>query len=146
MSALVAWGVPETALPTARFPRRASLQVAEGERAECAPTPRHHGAAMSVTTSPPLRLTARGRLTRTLVLFGLLSLFALMRWAPVTDADGLAVDHHTIVRPGQTLSQVAREQLPQLPVADAVARLQRLNRLTAPEVSAGQSLAIPLSR
>ena len=48
-----------------------------------------------------------------------------------------------IGRPGQTLSEIASTQLPGLPVADAVARIQVANDLTSDQVHAGQTLLIP---
>ncbi|MBK8435055.1 MAG: LysM peptidoglycan-binding domain-containing protein [Austwickia sp.] len=83
---------------------------------------------------------------RTLVVFGVLAFIALTRWVPVSSEVPLEVHHVTVVRPGQTLSEVAHEHLPSLPVREGVTRLQLLNRLTAPEVTVGQSLAIPVVR
>jgi hypothetical protein len=53
------------------------------------------------------------------------------------------IDHSTTVRSGQNLSEVAAQQLPQLPVADAVARIQVANNLTTNQVHSGQALLIP---
>jgi LysM repeat protein len=61
-------------------------------------------------------------------------------------AAGVEVDHSTTVQPGQTLSGIAAAQLPQLPVADAVARIQVANDLTSSDVHAGQALLIPVVR
>ena len=47
------------------------------------------------------------------------------------------------VQSGQTLSEVAAAQLPQLPLADAVARIQVANDLAGSDVHAGQTLLIP---
>ena len=52
----------------------------------------------------------------------------------------------TTVRSGQTLSEVAATQLPGLPVADAVARIQVANDLASDQVHAGQILLIPAVR
>lgn len=147
MSALVAWGVPDTALPAPRLPHRGSPRPLDtttrpARRLAAPPV----GAVAPLHESRRLRLTARGRLLRSLVVFGVLALIAMARWAPATEPDQLTVDHHTVVRPGQTLSQIAREQLPALPVREAVVRLQLANNLSAPEVSVGQTLAVPLGR
>ena len=53
------------------------------------------------------------------------------------------IDHSTTVQQGQTLSEVAAQQLPQLPIADAVARIQVANDLPTNQVHAGQALLIP---
>ncbi len=146
MSALVAWGVSETALPAPRLPhRRPNLAIdttTDQQRRSSLDAPTPAVAAPRVR----LRLTPRGRLVRSLLVFSVLTLIALARWSPATEADQLTVDRHRVVRPGQTLSQIARAELPQLPIREAVVRLQLANNLAAPEVSVGQTLAIPLGR
>ncbi len=182
MSALVAWGTPETARPAPRFPRgrrwpmipgaaepgvepeagasssavSAFAMLPLGSPARFAPA--SISPARSVPTVraievpdvavdlPRLRLTARGRLLRTLIVFGVLSLVALMRWLPPAAEDSWEADHHVVVRAGQTLTQVAQQEFPHLPVREAMARLQVANKLTAPEVYVGQSLAVPVVR
>ena len=47
------------------------------------------------------------------------------------------------VRPGQTLSEIARAEMPGLPTAEAVARIQLANNLPSSQVTAGQVLVIP---
>lgn len=97
----------------------------------------------AVPDAPRLRLTRAGRLAITLTVL----LAAVVLAATLLASGGApaapAVDHATTVRPGQTLSEVAAEQLPQLPVAEAVARIQVVNSLSTSEVHAGQSLLIP---
>ncbi|EBM0725498.1 LysM peptidoglycan-binding domain-containing protein, partial [Salmonella enterica subsp. enterica serovar Senftenberg] len=58
-------------------------------------------------------------------------------------ASATVIDHATTVESGQTLSEVAATQLPQLPLADAVARIQVANDLAGNDVHAGQTLLIP---
>jgi predicted Zn-dependent protease len=58
-------------------------------------------------------------------------------------ASATVIDHSTTVRAGQTLSEIAARQLPQLAVSDAVARIEVVNNLTSPQVHAGQTLLIP---
>lgn len=129
MSAAVAWDVAPAPVPArARRPRVELVSVPCGPDVVAAPT-------------SPLRLTRAGRLTITLtVAVGalLLAIGLLSGGAPAT-----VIDHSTTVRVGQTLSEVARQQLPQLPMADAVARIQVANNLTGSEVHAGQQLLIP---
>ena len=48
-----------------------------------------------------------------------------------------------VVQPGQTLSEVAHQAYPQLPVAEAVVRLQLANDLNTLHVHPGQSLTAP---
>lgn len=92
--------------------------------------------------APAIRLTARGRLVRTMVVFGVLALLALA-YVQSTGEDLLTVERHVVVQFGETLTEVARRELPRLPVEEGVARLQVVNKLVAPEVVAGQSLAVP---
>lgn len=47
------------------------------------------------------------------------------------------------VRPGQTLSEIAYAEMPGLPTAEAVARIQLANNLPSSHVRAGQVLIIP---
>lgn len=89
-----------------------------------------------------LRLTARGRLVRTLAVFGALSLLALMAWARLT-APVLPPTHAVTVESGQTLTQIAAEELPMVPLQAAVVRIQSANGLNSTAVVAGQDLIIP---
>jgi hypothetical protein len=57
----------------------------------------------------------------------------------------LRIDHTTSVRSGQTLSEVAVEQLPSLPISQAVTQIQIVNDLDSLHVHAGQLLRIPLA-
>lgn len=90
-----------------------------------------------------LRLTQRGRLVRTLLLFAAASLLVSLAIARIVTPSPLVADHATTVRPGQTLSEIARAELPDMRVADAVARLRELNGLAGTTIVAGQSLLIP---
>lgn len=47
------------------------------------------------------------------------------------------------VRTGQTLSEIARAEMPGVPTAEAVARIQLANNLPSSSVTAGQVLVIP---
>ena len=58
-------------------------------------------------------------------------------------ASATVIDHSTTVGAGQTLSEIATQQLPQLPMAEAVAQLQIANDLTGSDIHAGQTLLIP---
>ncbi|WP_169798490.1 LysM peptidoglycan-binding domain-containing protein [Piscicoccus intestinalis] len=93
--------------------------------------------------SRPLRLTQRGRLTRTLVAFAALCLLALLAVARLTAPAPLVADHATTVLPGQTLSDIAAEQLPTRPVAEGVQVLRELNQMSSSRVVAGQSILLP---
>ncbi|WP_192498716.1 LysM peptidoglycan-binding domain-containing protein [Ornithinimicrobium pratense] len=88
----------------------------------------------------PLRITRRGRLaltsTATLVVaLVLLSLMGLIGPAGATSS--------IVVQPGMTLSQIAAEQLPDVPLSEAVTDIQRANKLSTSSIAAGQELVIP---
>lgn len=93
------------------------------------------------TREPALRVSRFGRLLATaggVVVVTVLAL-ALLGIA----AAGAATDHTVTVQAGQTLSEVASVELPQLSVAEGVARIQLANDLSTSQVHAGQELAIP---
>lgn len=56
---------------------------------------------------------------------------------------GAAGPHLVTVRAGQTLSEIAAHELPDLPIGTAVAEIQIANRLNTSHVHAGQELLIP---
>ena len=132
MSAAVAWDVaPAPVRVPARPVRPQLVSVPCGDEV--------------VTRRPaPLKLTRAGRLAITLTV--LLTALAIAVAAFSGDASASGIDHSTSVRPGQTLSEVAAEQLPALPIADAIARIQVANNLTSTDVHAGQDLLIPSVR
>lgn len=90
---------------------------------------------------PATRMTRFGRL---LVGIGIL-LAATMLAVTLVGAAGAetAIDHVVRVTAGQTLSEVAVRELPQLPVAEGVAQIQLANALSSSHVHAGQELKIP---
>jgi len=99
------------------------------------------GDAAVARPAAPVRITRAGRLAITLTVALALVVLAVALFPG--GASGTVIDHSTTVQSGQTLSEVAAHELPQLPMADAVARIQVANNLTSPEVHAGQSLLIP---
>lgn len=98
--------------------------------------------ALSART-PGLRLTQRGRLTRTLACFGVLCLLVSLAFARLTAPGALVADHATTVQPGQTLSDIARAELPARPVEEGVQMLRELNAMNSTVVVAGQDLLVP---
>jgi|APMI01.1.fsa_nt_gi hypothetical protein len=95
---------------------------------------------------PRSGLTQRGRLVRTLLVFTLLmiGLLHLVDGAP-PPAD-LSVDHVATVRSGQTLTQIAAQELPALSVEEGVRRIRIVNALQATGLYPGQTLQIPVNR
>jgi LysM domain len=129
MSAAVAWDVTTAPAPAPQRPDRPQLVSVP-----C-------GKAVPVVPAAPLRLTRAGRLaiTLTVLVAAVVASLALLSGG----ASATVIDHSTTVGSGQTLSEVAAQQLPGLPVADAVARIQVANDLASSEVHAGQTLLIP---
>lgn len=88
----------------------------------------------------PLRITRRGRLavTATVALVLVLALASLLSaLSPAGAATAV------VVEPGMTLSQIAAEQLPELPLDRAMVDIQRANRLSTTDIAVGQELVIP---
>lgn len=135
MSAAVAWDL--TPAP-ARVPGRPSRP-----RLVLVPT----GDAIPAPTAAPLRITRAGRLAVTLAVAAALVALAVTLWGGGDAAAAVpAADHATTVQAGQTLSQVAVEQLPGLPISEAVAQIVLANNLPSTQVHAGQTLVIPAVR
>ena len=131
MSAAVAWDVaPAPLRMPGTFGRPQLVSVPCGPEAVAAPGP-----------TAALRITRLGRLAITSVV--LVALMALAIALFSGGASATVIDHSTTVQRGQTLSEIAAQQLPGLSVADAVARIQVANDLTSSEIHAGQSLLIP---
>jgi hypothetical protein len=130
MSAAVAWDLNPTPVRVPSRPVQPRLvSVPCGDEVLARPAAR-------------LRLTRAGRLaiTLTVVVAAVAIAIALFSGG---GAAAPVVDHATTVQPGQTLSEIAAQQLPQLAVSDAVARIQVANDLTSSQVHAGQTLVIP---
>lgn len=153
MSALPAWDVVPASPVPARRPGRAEPALRPGRG-----VPAHRpgrgvpARARHLRLVPPpapaarearaaVRVTRMGRLVATVVLAGLLVLLTVTVTARA--AAPSAPEHTVTVRAGQTLSEVAAAELPQLPIAEGVARLQLANRLPSVQVRAGQQLLVP---
>jgi LysM repeat protein len=132
MSAAVAWDV---ATAPVRVPNRPARPV----RPQLVSVP--CGDEVVAAPTAPLRVTRAGRLAITLTL--VVAVVAIAVAVLSGGASATVIDHSTTVQTGQTLSEIAAKQLPQLSVADAVAQIQVANDLTSTNVHAGQSLLIP---
>jgi LysM repeat protein len=90
---------------------------------------------------PPLRLTPFGRLVFSLLAAAALALLLSVFAGSLASASGEAQE--ITVRAGQTLSGIAAEHLPGLPIRDAVVELQVFNGLSSSNIHVGQTLLIP---
>lgn len=132
MSAAVAWDLAPAPARIPARPGRPQLRLVPTGDAVVAPARR------------PLRLNRRGRLALTLLVAFTVAAFALVLFSGGEAGSVMpAIDHATTVSAGQTLSEIAARQLPQLPVSDGVARIQLANNLSTLDVHAGQTLLIP---
>ena len=133
MSAAVAWELAPAPVGVPTRPGRARLvSVPCGDAVAAGPATR-------------LRVTRAGWLVVTLAVSAAVVAALVVALFP-GGASGTVIDHSTTVQQGQTLSEVAARELPQLPVRDAVARIEVANDLSSSQVHAGQSLLIPAVR
>ncbi len=80
---------------------------------------------------------------RTLAVFTAVAMVALIRFVPFAHAPWQTADHEITVQHGQSLTQVAAEQLPGVPLPEAARAIQVFNGLPNEAVYAGQLLVIP---
>src|SRR5699024_1224127 len=127
-------------------PRRRHLRVVgPGETAPRIVVPGETAPGAAGTVAPPRRrgivLTRRGRLAVTLTVASALVLAAVVvvGLLPVAAGGGATI----VVQPGQTLSEIATTQLPQLPVDRAIVEIQLANELNSLHIPAGAELQIP---
>ncbi|MDC5698720.1 LysM peptidoglycan-binding domain-containing protein [Intrasporangium calvum] len=90
---------------------------------------------------PTYRLTRRGRLVIAFLVALLIAGLSLALAGQLASASGQA--ESITVEAGQTLSEIALRELPQLPISDAVLELQLANNLPTSHVHAGQKLILP---
>ncbi|MFK5632976.1 MULTISPECIES: LysM peptidoglycan-binding domain-containing protein [unclassified Ornithinimicrobium] len=88
----------------------------------------------------PLHITRRGRLALT----GTVALVLVLAFASLLSALGPAgASSAVVVEPGMTLTQLATEHLPEMPLSQAVTDIQRANKLSTTDIAVGQELVIP---
>lgn len=141
MSAAAAWDSVPAQVPLGVPARRPSLVLVDGGVAEGGRRVRPQRAARSAGIGIPRWM----RLAMTLSVLGVGAVL-LLGVGGVGLAAGSAdpVSHGSVeVRPGQTLSEIARAELPGLPTGEAVARIQLANNLPSSQVTAGQVIVIP---
>lgn len=104
-------------------------------------TERHLRLVPAPPASPRLRLTRRGRLVFSL-LGALLAVVTVMTLgAALASASG--EPRQITVTAGDTLSEIAAREMPQVGVAEGVVEIQLANALSTDQVHAGQHLVIP---
>jgi len=128
MSALE-WSPADLGFAGGAVPRRPHLVVLPGG----AGRPVHSG---------PARITRRGRLALLAMVLAIVTLVALMGMRGAGAAETLPT---VTVAPGQTLSEVALAELPELSISQGILAIQIANQMSTAQVSAGQQLVIPRS-
>ena len=111
-----------------RGPRRPHLVVLPG------------GAGRS--PAGPVRVTRRGRLALLGLALAIAAVVGLMGMRGAGAAEPLPT---VTVAPGQTLSEVALAELPEMSISEGILAIQIANQMSTAQVSAGQQLVIPRS-
>ena len=90
---------------------------------------------------PPMRLTRLGRLVVSLLVAATVSVLGVGLAGQLASATGAS--HTVTVQSGQTLSDIAARELPDLPIAEGVVELQMANGLSSNQIHTDQRLVIP---
>ena len=98
------------------------------------------GAGQELSDGGGLRLTRRGRVVLAVLA---LVVVALLGGVGIRGAGAAEPARTVTVGPGQTLSEVAAAELPDLPISEGIVAIQLANRLSTAQVSSGQQLTIP---
>lgn len=119
---------------------RIEIERSLGSRFGGMPTAARISATAQDAGGRPVRITRRGRLAITIaVMLGLL-LAALSLLQTITPAGATS---SVVVQEGMTLTQIAQEHLPTVPVGQAIIDIQRANNLSTTSIAVGQELRIP---
>ncbi len=151
MSAIASWQlVPATPGPARRDRPRLGAAL-DGRPCRCAVAGAVAVADTGSDRAQPaalptagLRPTRAGRLLLTVVALALLVAVPMTRLGAPAGATG--PERSVTVQAGQTLSEIALVELPQLSIAEGVAQLQLANDLSTTQIRAGQRLVIPTGR
>ncbi|EWT03158.1 peptidoglycan-binding protein [Intrasporangium oryzae NRRL B-24470] len=90
---------------------------------------------------PRMRLTRRGRFVIAVLVALVLGALAVAVGGRLAAASERP--RSIVVKAGQTLSEIAARELPQLPISEGVVELQVANGMSSSGVLAGQTLFIP---
>ncbi len=90
----------------------------------------------------PVRITRRGRLALLALVLAIVAVVGLMGMRGAGAAEPLPT---ITVTPGQTLSEVALAELPEMSISEGILAIQIANQMSTAQVSAGQELVIPRS-
>ncbi|MEO6998906.1 MAG: LysM peptidoglycan-binding domain-containing protein [Terracoccus sp.] len=130
----------DAAVPMSGSPLGAPTRQAALPQLTLVPTGREAAEAARLAR-PRLRLTRFGRLTVTVATLAVVIALGvgLMGQLASTAVEGRPVT----VESGQTLSEIAARELPDVPVREGVVSLQLTNGMSSDQVHAGQRLLVP---
>ncbi len=98
------------------------------------------GGAGSPAPVAGVRITRRGRLALLALAVAIVAVAGLLGMGGAGAAEPLPT---VTVAPGQTLSEIALAELPQLNLSQAIVAIQIANQLSTAQISAGEQLVIP---
>ena len=130
MSTAAAWGTVPVEAPLGRPGRRPELILIEGGAGRDVPAAR----------AAVLHVPRWVRLAMTLSVVAVAAVLLLGVGGAAADPGPLG---SVVVKPGQTLSEIARAEMPGVLNAEAVARIQLANNLSSSQITAGQIIVIP---
>ncbi len=128
MSALE-WGPTDLGYAGSPVPRRPHLVVLPGGAGRPAP-------------AAGVRITRRGRLALLALAVAIVAVVGLLGMRGAGAVEPLPT---VTVAPGQTLSEIALAELPQMNLSQAIVAIQIANQLSTAQIDAGQQLVIPRS-
>jgi nucleoid-associated protein YgaU len=137
MSTAAAWDALPMRKPVSR-PRFVVLEGGDGF-----PTARDGGAGRTRAQVARPRTLAVPRWVRLAVTLSVVAVLATVLFGIGGAGAATGPLGSVEVRPGQTLSEIARAELPAMSTTEAVARIQLANNLPSSHVTAGQVLIIP---
>ena len=100
------------------------------------------GGAGQASLAGPARITRRGRLALLGLVLALVVAVGLMGMRGAGAAEPQQV---LTVGAGQTLSEIALAELPEMSIGEGILAIQLANQMSTAQVSAGQQLVIPRS-
>jgi len=98
------------------------------------------GGAGRLVSNGTVRITRRGRLALVALALAIVAIVGLIGMGGAGATEPLPT---VTVAPGQTLSEIARAELPLMSIGQGIVAIQIANKLSTAQISAGQELVIP---
>jgi predicted Zn-dependent protease len=100
------------------------------------------GGAGAPAASGQVRITRRGRLALLALVLAIVAAVGVMG---MRGAGAVEPTRTVTVSAGQTLSEIAATQLPDMSISEGILAIQLANEMSTAQISAGQQLVIPRS-